>query len=175
MLESTRELDLTFVTESSNVVKPAIASGRKGFFITRTLIVLHLLIVSVALIAVAFAVHYFGTKCQHYDNNDTPVVLKASTENPPSLTANSVVVDVRLPKNLRPLHYDIRLLPWMEEGNFTINGFIHILIECIQNTNKIVLHSTDIEIDRVSVKVINLALSNHVCATYFFSIYKQLH
>ncbi|XP_046648039.1 aminopeptidase N-like [Daphnia pulicaria] len=156
MLESTGELDHTAVMESANVVLPG-TSGRKGLFIRRRVIVLHLLIVSAALIAVALAVHYFGVKCHHYDN-ETSVVLEPSTENPPSLKANPVVVvDVRLPKNLRPLHYDIRLLPWMDESNFTINGFIHILIECVENTNKIVLHSTDIEIDRVSVKIVNNA------------------
>ncbi len=173
MLESTGELDPTAVMESSNVVLP-VARGRKGFFIRRRVIVLHLLIVSAALISVALAVHYFGVKCHHYDN-DTSVVLEPSTEKPPSLKANPVVVDVRLPKNLRPLHYDIRLIPWMDESNFTINGFIHILIECVENTNKIVLHSTDIEIDRVSVKVINLALSTHVCATYFCLINKIIY
>lgn len=168
MLESTGELDHTAVMESANVVLPG-TSGRKGLFIRRRVIVLHLLIVSAAFIAVALAVHYFGVKCHHYDNDSTSVVLEPSTENPPSLKANPVVVeDVRLPKNLRPLHYDIRLLPWMDESNFTINGFIHILIECVENTNKIVLHSTDIEIDRVSVKVINLARAINSCLRNVF-------
>lgn len=172
MLESTGELDHTAVMESANVVLPG-TSGRKGLFISRRVIVLHLLIVSAAFIAVALAVHYFGVKCHHYDN-ETSVVLEPSTENPPSLKANPVVVvDVRLPKNLRPLHYDIRLLPWMDESNFTINGFIHILIECVENTNKIVLHSTDIEIDRVSVKVINLARAINSCWRNVFLFNKQ--
>lgn len=156
---STGELD-DAVEESSN------ATGPKGIFISRRLIASHLLIVSIALTTVALTVYYFGIKCQNFDNV-TPI-LEVSTEIP-TQTAKTMVVDVRLPRNLLPLHYDIRLLPWMEEGNFTTDGFIQILLECVKTTNKIVLHSTDIEIDRTSVQVIkHIIICVYIHITNFF-------
>ena len=138
------------------------ATERKGLFISRRLIASHILIVSIALTSVALIVYYFGIKCQNFDDltqfPDVPTEIPTPTA---KTTAN-----IRLPRNIRPVHYDIRLLPWMEEGNFTTNGFIQILLECVETTNKIVLHSTDIEIDRTSVQVINPIICVYI--SFFF-------
>lgn len=161
MLESTRPArELEDATENSlNTEVPK----QTGIFISRRLLIFHLLVVSIALIIVTLTVYYFGIKCQHVD------IVNPLLEEPaldiPNSTTKPMVTDVRLPRNLRPLHYDIRLLPWMEEGNFTTTGFIQILLECVTATDKIVLHSADLEIDRTSVQVINSML-NHVCLLY---------
>ena len=126
---------------------------RKGVLLSPRLIVGHLIIASAMIIIIALVVIYSGRKCTSADNS--PVVLK-SEDQLPATTVKPIVKDVRLPKNLRPIHYEIRLLPWMEEGNFTTSGFIEVLMECVEQTNKIVLHSAEIEIDRMSVQVINV-------------------
>ena len=82
--------------------------------------------------------------------------------------------EMRLPGDVRPSSYDIRLLPNFED-DFKIQGHIEITIVCVQDTNRVVLNSADIDVDEFSVKVhYNI---NHICIyisnisltrTYFF-------
>ena len=51
-----------------------------------------------------------------------------------------------------------RLLPWLVEDNFTSDGFVRVLIECVNQTDEIVLHAYDLQVDRESVKVINVII-----------------
>lgn len=60
---------------------------------------------------------------------------------------------IRLPRTVKPHHYDIELLPNIEEGNFSIIGKISIDVECMKKTDRIILHSADIAIDALSVIV----------------------
>ncbi|XP_046438221.1 aminopeptidase N-like [Daphnia pulex] len=62
--------------------------------------------------------------------------------------------DVRLPRTVRPIHYDVRLFPVLEKGNFSILGQVSIDLQCQMETDRIVLHSADIVVDPQSVKVI---------------------
>lgn len=52
----------------------------------------------------------------------------------------------RLPRWVLPRHYKLRLLPFIEEGNFTTAGQVDILLECMEPTQMIVLHIADIRI-----------------------------
>jgi hypothetical protein len=52
----------------------------------------------------------------------------------------------RLPRWVLPRHYKLRLLPFIEEGNFTTEGQVEILLECMEPTKMIVLHIADIRI-----------------------------
>ena len=70
-----------------------------------------------------------------------------------SLQPIKQVRNVRLPRNVLPRHYDIRLLPIIEKGNFSIYGDISINLECKAETDRIILHSADITVDAASVKV----------------------
>lgn len=54
--------------------------------------------------------------------------------------------DWRLPRWLLPRHYKLRLLPFLQDGNFTTNGHVEILLECMEPTQMIVLHLADITI-----------------------------
>jgi hypothetical protein len=54
--------------------------------------------------------------------------------------------DWRLPRWVLPRHYKLRLLPYIEEGNFTTDGQVDILLECMEPTQMIVLHMADIRI-----------------------------
>lgn len=61
--------------------------------------------------------------------------------------------DVRLPRTVLPIHYDVRLFPVLEKGNFSILGQVSIDLQCQMETDRIVLHSADIVVDPQSVKV----------------------
>lgn len=59
----------------------------------------------------------------------------------------------RLPGDLLPSSYTIRLLPFLDEGNFTTDGFIEILVDCVADTNSIVMNSRDISINVMTISV----------------------
>ena len=61
---------------------------------------------------------------------------------------------LRLPRDLYPTHYIIEMLPFVEEGNFTTEGYISIDFDCIASTRNVTLHSKGIVIDRSSIKVL---------------------
>ncbi|XP_040569866.1 aminopeptidase N isoform X2 [Lepeophtheirus salmonis] len=66
----------------------------------------------------------------------------------------SNITDVRLPTHLKPELYVIRLLPFLEPGNFTIDGHIKIDFKCIEDGSKnITLHSFDIDVNTESLVV----------------------
>lgn len=60
---------------------------------------------------------------------------------------------LRLPGDLRPTWYNIRLLPFIEEGNFTTDGFTEIWFDCVTATANITLNSANIQYDQPLVTV----------------------
>ena len=68
----------------------------------------------------------------------------------------SVLVEnvIRLPRTVLPRHYDVRLWPILEKGNSTVLGRVAIDVQCLQSTDRIVLHSSDINVDLKSVQVL---------------------
>ncbi len=61
--------------------------------------------------------------------------------------------DIRLPRDILPISYNIRLLPFIEVGNFTTHGYIEILVECKVATRNISLNAAELAIDWSSAKV----------------------
>lgn len=68
--------------------------------------------------------------------------------------------DMRLPKNFLPISYDIKLIPIIEEGNFTTIGYIEILVDCLETTSNISMNSADITINQPSILVTIIFLIN---------------
>jgi hypothetical protein len=71
----------------------------------------------------------------------------------PLLRPRAEVNEWRLPRDLQPVSYNLRLLPFIEEGNFTTDGFIEMTVDCLQSTDTIVFHSVDTTIDYTSIQV----------------------
>lgn len=61
--------------------------------------------------------------------------------------------EMRLPRDLLPSTYKIRLLPFIEEGNFTTHGYIEIVIDCKIATSNILLNAAELDIDTSSIQV----------------------
>lgn len=61
--------------------------------------------------------------------------------------------EYRLPSDIMPTSYSIRLLPFIEEGNFTIDGHVDIFADCVNDTNSITLNSLDILYDKGDITV----------------------
>ncbi|KAL6254994.1 hypothetical protein P5V15_014337 [Pogonomyrmex californicus] len=58
---------------------------------------------------------------------------------------NSERLEFRLPKNIIPIHYDIKLITHFED-NFTTNGEVNIDIKVREPTNTIALHALNLTI-----------------------------
>jgi len=63
--------------------------------------------------------------------------------------------EYRLTTDLEPISYNIQLLPFIEEGNFTTHGYIEILFHCIESTDNITLNSNEITFDHSLVTVMS--------------------
>lgn len=69
------------------------------------------------------------------------------------LMSNKANEDLRLPGDILPYMYSIRLLPFIEEGNFTTHGHIEILVDCVTGTRNISMNAADITFDKLSISV----------------------
>jgi len=59
----------------------------------------------------------------------------------------------RLPGDVVPIDYLLQLTPFIEPGNFTTLGFVAINVECINDTNSIVINAADLEINLETILV----------------------
>ncbi|XP_072748197.1 putative aminopeptidase-2 [Anoplolepis gracilipes] len=57
----------------------------------------------------------------------------------------------RLPTNISPKKYFISITPYLEMGNFTVDGYVKIEADVVQQTRQIVLHSAEIKHHNVTV------------------------
>ena len=101
-----------------------------------------------SLVAVALLVYFFADRpySAAVDDDDSSAAK--------IISSSKRADNVRLPRTVLPRHYDIRLLPILEKGNFSILGHVSIDIECQQDTDRIVMHSFDIAVDPKSVRLV---------------------
>ncbi|XP_076239529.1 glutamyl aminopeptidase [Calliopsis andreniformis] len=79
-------------------------------------------------------------------------VEAASYQYPSAIMAKEPIPDLsfRLPKDVKPLHYDIYLHPDLEKGTF--QGKVTILIDVLGRRNYIALHQKDLNITSTTLK-----------------------
>lgn len=63
-----------------------------------------------------------------------------------------VVKDVRLPKSVKPISYELKLIPFIYE-NFTFRGEVSIIFKVIENCQNVTLHAVELDISDESVTV----------------------
>ncbi|XP_035717445.1 aminopeptidase N-like isoform X1 [Vespa mandarinia] len=76
-------------------------------------------------------------------------------------SASKKKIDVRLPKSIVPDSYELRLVPFIWEGNFTFNGEVTIVVNVTENTKNVTLHATDMKIDESLTSIREFSLSNN--------------
>ncbi|EFX67144.1 hypothetical protein DAPPUDRAFT_203795 [Daphnia pulex] len=84
------------------------------------------------------------------------------------MLSNKVNEDLRLPGDVLPSDYTIRLLPFIEEGNFTTDGHIDIFVDCVRDTNSISMNAADITFKKLSIAVVDLSNNNNPLAMVDF-------
>jgi len=137
-------------------MSPKSKSG--GYTVSKCHLVNAVVIVACALVAVGVMVYFYA------DRAYPQAAASTGTAMPPTTTEQPMkpVRNVRLPRTVLPRHYDIRLLPIIEKGNFSIYGDVSIDLECKGETDRIVLHSADITVDATSVKVFDQVKNQNI-------------
>lgn len=70
--------------------------------------------------------------------------------------ATQIVMDVRLPRAIRPILYDVKLLPFLIVDNFTFIGEVEIKIMIIEDCKNITLHSVSLKIHQNLTRVYDM-------------------
>ena len=98
------------------------------------------------------------------NRNETVVIYPTSVESPNAEPDTQVakVTDVRLPRHLEPLHYNLELVPFLIPDNFTIRGGVEIEVLCRLPATNITLHAADLEIENNTVSVIDLSTGDDI-------------
>jgi len=87
--------------------------------------------------------------------------------------------DYRLPKSIEPISYEIMLMPYLENGNFTFDGIVHIKAVVKQETEEIELHVGNIEIEIVTLLVNNTSVNvshryDNITEKYRINVYPSI-
>ena len=95
------------------------------------------------------------------NSNETVVIYPTSVEpevtSAKPVTKSAKVRDVRLPRHMEPLHYNLELVPFLIPDNFTIRGRVEIEVLCRLPATNITLHAADLEIENSTVTVTDLS------------------
>ncbi|XP_046631005.1 aminopeptidase N-like [Daphnia pulicaria] len=75
--------------------------------------------------------------------------------------------DLRLPGDVLPRLYNVRLLPFIEVGNWTTDGYVEIFLDCIISTVNISMNSLDLTIDPASITVTEEQTGNPISVVDF--------
>ena len=91
-----------------------------------------------------------------------PTSVEPETPNDEPDTQVTKVTDVRLPRHLEPLHYNLELVPFLIPDNFTIRGGVEIEVLCRLPATNITLHAADLEIENNTVTVTDLSTGDDI-------------
>ncbi|XP_032798753.2 aminopeptidase N [Daphnia magna] len=106
-----------------------------------------------SLIAVGLLVYFLADRPAASSVTNGASTASPSTSGSSKAEVISSNKNVRLPRAVLPIRYDVRLFPVLEKGNFSILGHVSIDVHCKMETDRIVLHSADIVVDPKSVVV----------------------
>ncbi|MBN3287948.1 AMPN Aminopeptidase, partial [Polyodon spathula] len=126
----------------------------KGFYISKTLAVVGILLAAASIATIiALAVVYSDEKAKNIESvtptkpsstastkpSSTAPTKPSSTTSPPQNPWNRV----RLPDSLKPLEYSVELWPRLtpKDGLYTFTGKSVVIFECVKATNLILIHS----------------------------------
>ena len=100
----------------------------------------------------------------------TPSTDAANAESVPELDK-----DVRLPVSIKPISYDLQLIPYLFENNFTFNGKVHILVTVVEECDNITLHAVGLKISDTKVYNKNDVKSNLAIEKLYYVETKQFY
>jgi aminopeptidase N len=145
-------------------------SKRQGYVLSRWGIVLTATLFLAAVVATGLLVYKFAS-CTQYQHGVTcpkdgiqdgtngtngmiiPAVPTDAGMLPAAPSSVSPKLDVRLPRAVKPDSYEIKIIPFIYEGNFTFSGKVSVIVNVTETTSNITLHFNDIKIYEDTVTV----------------------
>ncbi|KAG5672285.1 hypothetical protein PVAND_002422 [Polypedilum vanderplanki] len=165
----------TFTIENSR--HPGDYDTKKHFLnLSRLTFFLLLAMFICSLVAVALLVYNFAvcpqdddvkvcSKHYHINENSSPSTTSiASITDIGETTEPPIIKDVRLPRSIKPLSYDIVIVPNLNGENFTFEGDVAIKIHVDESCNNITLHSWTLKIRRDFTKIFIFDIDGNVTA-----------
>ncbi|CAG4917342.1 unnamed protein product [Colias eurytheme] len=140
---------------------------KRGVYLSKGLATVIFVIFSLALVATAFIVYNFAAcprtdqlanvtkyELSHCDQSKL-LVIPLSTEPSVNIETTALietttqpekntVIDVRLPSNIKPERYYLKLTPYIFEGNFTFDGEISVIITVRNETDTVTFHGVEL-------------------------------
>lgn len=114
---------------------------RRGFFVSHRCLAAAALLVLTALVVVGVTTRYLSPEAsgalQHAPQEPSAPVVR--------------VTDLRLPRSVQPLHYEVELAPRLF-GDFAFTGVVTVTMHCLSATDAVVMHSKDLNVSDVSVE-----------------------
>lgn len=169
--------NFTMDTNARNSVDNCENRSTTLLLVTRTTFFLFVSIFVCSLIAVGLLVFNFAV-CPNLEENicDNHTYYHLSAHpSPPEISASSMStssfilpttkmpatliennhVDVRLPKTIIPISYEVKIVPFLIVDNFTFNGEVKIKFKVLEDCNNITLHSYQLKIDEKFSSVVS--------------------
>ncbi|KAF5302441.1 hypothetical protein FQR65_LT08531 [Abscondita terminalis] len=138
-----------FVSEADDTTSDQ--KKHNGCFVSTKKAIILAVFAILSLLAVGAIIYFYGAKYNknQEDSNDLEMLLNTSI-------SNLEYEDFRLPTHISPLHYRLRIHPYLYEAdtnNFSFYGEVTILIRCKKSTKTIIFHSDNLKIAKDEVKV----------------------
>ena len=115
-----------------------------------------LLLVLIALVAIIIALISSRTTCRSCDQQiPEPSIGQLNhsifeSTSPPDPT-QPYTTEIRLPRSVIPSHYHLHL--WIDLEKFLFNGSVQIEIRAAESTDRVIIHSNKLTIDKQSVSI----------------------
>lgn len=138
----------------------------EGFVVTRLFVFVMVTIFLFLLCAAVLITYNFGI-CSNINvqsevcdkKNVIPITIAINNSQP---TTEKIVrfeedlhrsnrTNIRLPKTMHPLTYELKLMPFLIAGNFTFNGDVRIVVNVTKSCRNVTLHAIALKIGDVSV------------------------
>ncbi|CAB3239507.1 unnamed protein product [Arctia plantaginis] len=144
---------------------------KRGIYLSKYLAIIILVIFALALVTASLLVYNYAacprqdqlanvTKYElcHCDQTKL-LVLPLTTDSSRSVipiettTVASVpnVLDLRLPTNVKPEKYYLKITPYIYDGNFTFDGEVSIVIIAVNETKEITFHGVELTIHDIKI------------------------
>lgn len=153
-------------SENSVNVGVGSRSSKKGLYLTLPIIIVVVTIFCATVVGVALIVHFTAPRCDKQQPATTTITTTTSAPQPS--TAPPLVKDVRLPANIKPVHYTVILAPYFYGTNasqFYFTGSVHIQVNVYNSTNNIKLHADKITFNDSALTVFDETTKRNLTVT----------
>lgn len=102
----------------------------------------------------------FANFTSSFSNATTSNEIIESNSNSNAEINDSAIEGIRLPASMKPISYDLKILPFLSGDNFTFSGHVIIVLNISENCQNITLHLDDaltVRNDDVKVRKIEAA------------------